>query len=139
MGRCLAHRKWQDWRNGIWRCLVQHIQLNEDTIWNGKTRDRINPQALKPLPEVRRLLFAGKPAKAEALEERTMMGIPNRQPPYQPLGDLDIAFMSADNATDYRRELDLATGVVPSRTAFGTRPTRAKCFRPHPMRRWWFA
>src|SRR5947199_4680813 len=79
-------------------------KLNEDTIWNRKRRDRINPQALKALPEVRRLLFAGKPAEAEALEERTMMGIPNRQPPNQPLGDLDIAFMSADNATDCRQE-----------------------------------
>ena len=90
----------------------EHIQLNEDTIWNGKRRDRINPEALKALPEVRRLLFAGKPRDAEALEERTMMGIPNRQPPYQPLGDLNIAFAGHDNAVEYRRELDLATGIV---------------------------
>jgi alpha-L-fucosidase 2 len=44
----------------------ERIQLNEDTIWNGRTRDRINPQGLKSLPEVRRLLFAGKPLDAEA-------------------------------------------------------------------------
>src|SRR5579862_1318125 len=37
----------------------EHIQLNEDTIWNGKKRNRINPEAAKYLPEVRRLLFAG--------------------------------------------------------------------------------
>ena len=90
----------------------ERIQLNEDTIWNGQKRNRINPEALKTLPEVRRLLFAGKPLEAEALEERTMMGIPNRQPPYQPLGDLNITFAGEDNATDYRRELNLATGVV---------------------------
>ena len=41
-----------------------------------------------------------------------MMGIPNRQPPYQPLGDLNIEFSGHDNATDYRRELNLATGIV---------------------------
>ena len=90
----------------------EHIQLNEDTIWNGKKRNRINPEALKALPEVRRLLFAGKPLEAEALEERTMMGIPNRQPPYQPLGDLNLTFAGDDNAVDYRRELNLATGIV---------------------------
>jgi alpha-L-fucosidase 2 len=90
----------------------ERIQLNEDTIWNGKKRNRINPEALKALPEVRRLLFVGKPLEAEALEERTMMGIPNRQPPYQPLGDLNIAFAGEGNAIDYRRELNLATGVV---------------------------
>ena len=90
----------------------ERIQLNEDTIWNGKKRNRVNPDALKALPEVRRLLFAGKPLEAEELEGRTMMGIPNRQPPYQPLGDLNIAFSGEDSATAYRRELNLATGVV---------------------------
>jgi len=39
----------------------ERIQLNEDTIWNGRKRDRVNPEAAKSLPEVRRLLFDGKP------------------------------------------------------------------------------
>ncbi|MGD1074212.1 MAG: glycoside hydrolase family 95 protein, partial [Bryobacteraceae bacterium] len=90
----------------------ERVQLNEDTIWNGKKRDRINPEALKALPEVRRLLFAGKPLDAVKLEDEKLMGIPNRQPPYQPLGDLNIEFSGLDNASDYRRELNLATGVV---------------------------
>jgi alpha-L-fucosidase 2 len=29
----------------------ERIALNEDTIWNGKKRDRVNPEALKALPE----------------------------------------------------------------------------------------
>lgn len=90
----------------------ERIQLNEDTIWNGKKRDRVNPESLKALPEVRRLLFAGKTREAEAIEATSMMGIPNRQPPYQPLGDLNIELSGQDNPTAYRRELDLATGVV---------------------------
>ena len=90
----------------------ERIQLNEDTIWNGKKRDRVNPEALKALPEVRRLLFEGKPGEAEALEDQKMLGIPNRQPPYQPLGDLNIEFAGQNNAVEYRRELDLATGIV---------------------------
>ena len=61
---------------------------------------------------MRRLLFEGKPREAEALEENSMMGIPNRQPPYQPLGDLNIEFSGHDNPADYRRELNLATGIV---------------------------
>jgi alpha-L-fucosidase 2 len=90
----------------------EHVQLNEDTIWNGRKRDRVNPEALKALPEVRRLLFEGKVRAVEALEDEKMMGIPNRQPPYQPLGDLNIEFTGHDNATGYRRELNLATGVA---------------------------
>lgn len=64
------------------------------------------------MPEVRRLLFAGKPREAENLEDKALLGILNRQPPYQPLGDLNIEFSGQDNALDYRRELNLASGVV---------------------------
>src|SRR5512146_184969 len=90
----------------------ERIQLNEDTIWNGKKRDRNNPEALKALPQVRRLLFADKPKEAETLQDEKMVGIPPRQPPYQPLGDLNVEFSGQDNATDYRRELNLATGIA---------------------------
>jgi alpha-L-fucosidase 2 len=38
----------------------EQIQLNEDTIWAGEKRDRINPGGAANLAEVRRLLFAGK-------------------------------------------------------------------------------
>src|SRR5579859_3163629 len=92
---------------------TEHIQLNEDTVWAGEKRDRNNPEALKNLPEVRRLLFAGKPLEAQALAENTMMGIPKRQPPYQPLGDLWIKFPgTASDASEYRRELDLDSGIA---------------------------
>jgi alpha-L-fucosidase 2 len=70
----------------------EHIQLNEDTIWNGKKRDRINPEAARFLLEIRKLLFAGKPLDATRLEDQKLMGIPNRQPPYQPLADLFLSF-----------------------------------------------
>jgi len=91
---------------------TEHIQLNEDTIWNGQKRNRRNREALQALPEVRRLLFEGKPKEAEALEDAKMLGIPSRQAMYQPLGDLEIKFSGPDDATDYRRELNLATGIV---------------------------
>src|SRR5262249_23542503 len=91
---------------------AEHIQLNEDTVWAGEKRDRINPEALSNLPEVRRLLFAGKPLQAQDLAERTMMGLPKRLPPYQPLGDLWIKFSEHEAFSDYRRELDLENGIA---------------------------
>src|SRR5579859_3991915 len=92
---------------------TEHIQLNEDTVWAGEKRDRNNTEALKNLPEVRRLLFAGKPLEAQALAENTMMGIPKRLPPYQPLGDLWIKFPgAASDVSDYRRELDMDSGIA---------------------------
>jgi alpha-L-fucosidase 2 len=94
------------------RVAKERIQLNEDTIWNGRKRDRVNPEALKALPELRRLLFEGRATEAETLAEEKLVGIPHRQPPYQPLGDLNIEFPGLENANDYRRELNLATGIV---------------------------
>lgn len=90
---------------------TERIQLNEDTIWAGEVRDRNNPDSLKALPEVRKLLFEGKPVEAHALAEKTMIGIPKIQPPYQPLGDLRLRF-PGQAATDYRRELDLDSGIA---------------------------
>ena len=90
----------------------ERIQLNEDTIWAGEKRDRNNPEAASNLAEVRRLLFAGKPREAEQLAERTIISTPKRLPPYQPLGDLLIHFSGQRDAREYRRELDLDSGIA---------------------------
>jgi alpha-L-fucosidase 2 len=90
----------------------EHIQLNEETIWSGERRDRMNPAARKAVPEIRRLLFAGKVAEAEAMADKDMLAIPRRMPVYQPLGGLLLKFAGPAQTTDYRRELDLATGIV---------------------------
>src|SRR5262249_11653565 len=103
----------------------ERIQLNEDSIWAGARTDRTNRAALKSLPEIRRLLFAGQPLQAEALAAKTMLGIPLRLPPYQPLGDLWLNFSNAGEVTEYRRELDLDTGMVRiTYTAGGAHYTR---------------
>lgn len=90
----------------------ERIQLNEDTVWAGEQRDRNNPAGHDALAEIRRLLFAGKPAEAETLADRTMIATTRRMPPYQPLGDLRIQFTGQADARDYRRELDIDTAVV---------------------------
>jgi alpha-L-fucosidase 2 len=90
----------------------ERLQLNEDTIWAGEKRDRNNPEAASNLAEVRRLLFAAQPKQAEQLAERTIISTPKRLPPYQPLGDLLIRFSGQREAREYRRELDLDSGIA---------------------------
>jgi alpha-L-fucosidase 2 len=90
----------------------ERIQLNEETVWSGSRWNADNPEALKHLAEVRGLLFAGKPQEAIALAGRTMMGDPLRMPPYQTLGDLRLDIGHDAAVTDYRRELDLDTGIA---------------------------
>src|SRR3954468_22832443 len=43
----------------------ERLQLNEDTLWGGGPYDPVNPQAKVNLPELRRLIFAGRYAEAE--------------------------------------------------------------------------
>ncbi|HVR69949.1 MAG TPA: glycoside hydrolase family 95 protein [Vicinamibacteria bacterium] len=90
----------------------ERIQLNEDSLWMGGPRETDNPEALAHLPEVRRLLFAGRPVEAAALAEKKLMGRPNRLESYQTLGDLRLAFEQEGTPEDYRLELDLDTAIA---------------------------
>ena len=108
----------------------ERLQLNEDTVWAGQKLDRVNPKAAESLPEIRRLLFAGKPAEAEAIADKTIISLPRRMPPYQTLGDLSIHFHIEGEPSDYRRELSVddaiarvrfrAGGVLYTREVFAT-------------------
>ncbi len=89
------------------------INLNEQTIWTGGPYDPSRSGGPAALPEIRRLVFAGKECDAEALFNKTMMGKPVDQMKYQPLGDLLLEFpKDHKSATAYCRDLDLTTGVA---------------------------
>src|SRR4051794_34423490 len=66
----------------------ERLQLNEDTLWGGGPYNPVNPAAHDALPEVRRLIWAGKYAEAEALANAKLMAKPLIQMSYQPVGDL---------------------------------------------------
>ena len=103
----------------------EHIQLNEDTIWSGDKHDRSNPEAAKAVPQIRRLLMEGHPAEAQAMADKTLISIPRSLPVYQTMGDLWLDFGEMPEASDYRRELDLDTGIASVQyTAGGVRYTR---------------
>src|SRR5215216_4964696 len=90
----------------------ERLQLNEDTLYAGSPYDPNNPEALKALPEARRLIFEGRYKEAHDLVGAKMMAQPIKQMPYEPVGDLKIAFTDQDNATNYRRQLDLNTAIA---------------------------
>jgi alpha-L-fucosidase 2 len=100
----------------------ERLQLNEDSLWSGKPQDADNPEAIRYLPEIRRLLFAGRYAEAQKLTyERLVCKGPGTAHGhaarsdygcYQTLGDLHLALEGHAEAADYRRELDLETAVA---------------------------
>ncbi|HZI85704.1 MAG TPA: glycoside hydrolase family 95 protein, partial [Pyrinomonadaceae bacterium] len=88
------------------------LQLNEDTLYAGAPYDPNNPEALKALPEARRLIFERKYKEAHDLVGAKMMAQPIKQMPYEPVGDLNLVFAGHENVTDYRRQLDLNTAIA---------------------------
>ncbi|MES1172036.1 MAG: glycoside hydrolase family 95 protein [Bacteroidota bacterium] len=90
----------------------EHLQLNEDTLWSGGPYDPANPEALAALPEVRRLILAGKYSDAHRLIEKRMMGRPPWQAAFEPVGSVVLTFPDADQVRGYRRELDLDGAVT---------------------------
>ena len=89
---------------------VEHIQLNEETIWAGQPNNVVNPNAKEALPEVRQLIFEGKYKEAQALADAKVMPRAvdkNMGMPYQPFGDLYIAMPGHADYRQYERWLDL--------------------------------
>ena len=92
----------------------ERLQFNEDTVWDGEPHYYHQPEAHKVLPELRKLLFEGKQKEAEALAMEKFMSVPLHQMNYQAFGDLMLTFPNIDpaNVTNYRRSLDLETGIA---------------------------
>lgn len=89
----------------------ERLQFNEETLWTGGPHDYSHPGAAESLPEIRRLLFAGKPREAEELAMERFMSVPLRQMAYQPFGDLWIDFPGHASYSDYERRLDIGQAV----------------------------
>jgi len=92
---------------------VEHIQINEETIWAGQPNNVMNPNAKAALPKVRQLIFEGKYKEAQDLANAEVMPRAvdkNMGMPYQPFGDLYIAMPGHADYNDYERWLDLDNG-----------------------------
>ncbi|MGK0303722.1 MAG: alpha-L-fucosidase 2 [Planctomycetota bacterium] len=90
---------------------TERIQCNVDSLWAGSAVDRDRKGAHVHLGKARELLFAGKYREAEQLVQKQFMS--ERWPrSHQTLGDLELTFPGHEQATDYRRELNLRDGIV---------------------------
>lgn len=96
----------------------EHLQLNESSLWQGGRTNRLNPCAGEAFPKIRKLLLdsqgedSAKITEAEKLAHQCMIAIPPGMPSYSTLGDLYLHVPNQHAVTDYRRQLDLGTGVA---------------------------
>ncbi|MGM9478305.1 glycoside hydrolase family 95 protein [Pedobacter sp. GSP4] len=103
---------------------TEKISLNEASLWSGGPIDasKINPDAKKYLPLVRKTLFGENYKKADSLM-RFMQGPYSES--YAPLGNLYFNFAHKGNAVNYKRELDIQNAITRvSYTINGTNYTR---------------
>lgn len=87
------------------------IKLNEDSIWSGGPRHRVNPDAQEGLAEVRKLLMEEKIPQAEEVAFKKLQGVTPNMRHYMPLGDLSIDMELGGKVKNYRRSLELLTAV----------------------------
>ncbi len=111
---------------------LERISLNEDSVWYGGPRSRVNPDAKKYLPEVRRLLAEDRIQEAQQLAEEALTATPDGERHYEVLCDLLVQQLDGDQpdglhgmrnlrgqdmtrrereVSDYRRELNIRNGV----------------------------
>jgi alpha-L-fucosidase 2 len=89
------------------------LALNHTRLWRKKLQGRDNPKAARHLTAIRKLFFEGKTVEASNAANQLLGTQPiHGVDPYQPVGDLRLHFPDHKQATDYRRELDLSTGIV---------------------------
>jgi alpha-L-fucosidase 2 len=110
----------------------EQLQFNEDTLWTGEPHEYHHDGAVEYLPTVRKLLFEGEQRQAEKLAMEHMMSVPLRQEKYQPFGDLHLYFPTHDEPVDYRRELDIDSGLAKVRYRIGQTTFTREVFSSFP-------
>ena len=114
-------KKWQDALpvgNGRLGAMVfggngeERIQLNEETYWSGGPYATVVKGGYKVLPEIQKLVFEEKYLAAHNLFGRHLMGYPVEQQKYQSLANLHLFFKDQAAVADYKRWLNLETGVT---------------------------
>ena len=89
---------------------VEHLQLNEETLWAGRPNQVLNPEAREYLPQVRKLIFEGRYSEAQQLADEKVMPLgagKNCGMPFQPFGNIFIAQPGHTAYSGYERFLDL--------------------------------
>ncbi|NDW09695.1 glycoside hydrolase N-terminal domain-containing protein [Dysgonomonas sp. 520] len=91
---------------------VEHLQLNEETIWAGSPNSNAHKLEDGVLEKVRQLVFEGKYVEAENLATAKIMSPKNHGMPYQTMGDLFISFPNHNKYSEYYRDLDISNATA---------------------------
>ena len=88
------------------------IKLNEDSVYSGGKRNRINPRAYEGMVEIRQLLAEERIEEAEKIAFQKMQGVTPNSRHYMPLGTLTMYHGFTGKAREYKRSLSLQDAVA---------------------------
>lgn len=113
------------------------LTLNEETLWSGRPVDGNNREAKQWLPQIREAVMQRQDYHGADKLCQKMQGLFAEA--YQPAGRLHFDCKQEGETTEYRRELDLATGLASTeytadgvkfeRVAFASRPDEVMALR----------
>jgi alpha-L-fucosidase 2 len=112
----------------------ERIQLNEHTLWSGHHVEADNAEARQQIVKIRQLLFEGKYAEANSVARPAgrFTGPAAARDTYQTLGDLLLEMHHQGAPEDYRRELNLDTGIARVEYRVGGARFTREVFASHP-------
>lgn len=121
--------------NGHIGCMISNhpfcdrLCLNDDTLWSGYARDYCKKDFKENITKVRKLMVEGRRLEAEQIVEDHLT---NRfTQAYLPLGDIIIR-SETGNIEKYRRQLNMAKGIIDSRYYKNKKSVHTETFVSYP-------
>ena len=133
--------------------VVERIAMNEDSLWYGGYRDRVNPDARAAMPEVCRLLKERRYEEASLLADEALSAVPQSQRHFEPLCNVILQQFTGEPpaplhglynltgdgvrryhvpAEDYTRSLDIERGIAKVAYTLKGRDCFRECFVSYP-------
>lgn len=89
----------------------ERFQLNEESLWAGAPSNPYADNYREKLSTLQKMLLEGKKVEANAFGLENLTARPTSFRSYEPLGELLIRFDDSVGVTDYKRTLNLRTGI----------------------------
>ena len=90
----------------------ERLQLNEESLWAGEPADPIPDDSPRIWRQVQELILEERIVEAQKLAMEKLTKSPTSFRSYQTLGDLWIELGHSEQVTQYRRRLDMQTGLA---------------------------
>ncbi|MDH5400372.1 MAG: glycoside hydrolase family 95 protein, partial [Cyclobacteriaceae bacterium] len=92
----------------------ERVVINEESVWSRQGEVKDVEGAYKHIPEIRKLLFAGKYEEAEKLAKAQVMSkrLVTGTNSYQELCEMNMSFDGHEKYRNYKRELDMEKALI---------------------------